>query len=240
LDVIGGLAVQHGVILESELGRQLPAIHGNRTLLRQILLKALSDSVTQPGTRRVCLRIYDEGQRIVVELTAEQSKPDRQPDNQAAPALDAVCRLVEMMGGMWQGAEVSTTGWMCRFDFPSNTQQVLLAVEDNEAVIEAFRRYLAGYDYQVVGAATGGEALRLARELHPAVITLDIMMPAQDGWEILQALKNDPATRPIPVIICSVLDDPELAHSLGAFAYLRKPITQAELLLALARLPAQL
>jgi CheY-like chemotaxis protein len=62
------------------------------------------------------------------------------------------------------------------------------------------------------------------------------MMPTQDGWEILQALKNDPATQHVPVIICSVLDDPELARSLGAVAYLHKPVTQADLLSVLTTL----
>ena len=81
---------------------------------------------------------------------------------------------------------------------------------------------------------------RLAREVLPAAITLDIMMPNQDGWEILQALKSDPATRSIPVIICSVLEDPELAHSLGAAAYLQKPISQAALLDVLGELPGGL
>jgi CheY-like chemotaxis protein len=109
-------------------------------------------------------------------------------------------------------------------------------VDDNEAVGQAFRRYLAEYRYQVVGAATGTEALQLARELSPAIITLDVMIPGQDGWEILHALKADPVTRHIPVIICSVLEDPDLAQLLGAAGYLQKPIAQADLLGAVERL----
>ena len=132
-----------------------------------------------------------------------------------------------------RGLDVRPERCTCSFDFPVDSQKVLLVVEDNEAVIRAFRRYLTGYNYQVIGATTGAEALRLARETRPAVVTLDIMMPHQDGWEVLQSLKNDPATQHIPVIICSVLEDPELAHSLGAVAYLRKPVTQADLLSAL-------
>jgi CheY-like chemotaxis protein len=88
----------------------------------------------------------------------------------------------------------------------------------------------------VVGATAGAEVLKLARELAPVAVALDVMMPTQDGWEVLQSLKNDPTTRNIPVIICSVLDDPELAYSLGAAAYLHKPVTQADLLSALAAL----
>jgi CheY-like chemotaxis protein len=115
-------------------------------------------------------------------------------------------------------------------------EKTLLMIEDNEGLIRAFQGYLADYDYLVIGATTGDEALKLAREVIPAAITLDIMMPSQDGWEILQALKSNPSTRSIPVIICSVLEDPELARSLGAEAYLQKPISQADLLEALDKL----
>ena len=149
--------------------------------------------------------------------------------------LEPVHRLVKMMRGNWQTFELKNQGWFYRFDFPAGVEKVLLVVEDNEAVIQAFRRYLAEYHYQVIGATTGTEALRLAREMSPTMITLDVMIPGQDGWEILHALKHDLATQHIPVIICSVLEDPELARSLGAAAYLRKPVVQADLLATLDR-----
>ena len=171
----------------------------------------------------------------MVELTAE-SRPsgdqDKTEDSREC-GLEHVRRLVEMMGGNWQGVEARSGSCTCRFDFPAHGQKVLLVVEDNEAVIRAFRRYLTGYDYQVIGTTAGAETIRLAREMSPTTITLDVMMPTQDGWEVLQALKSDPLTRHIPVIICSVLEDPELARSLGATAYLRKPVTQSDLLAAL-------
>ena len=60
-------------------------------------------------------------------------------------------------------------------------------------------------------------------------LQVDVMMPFQDGWEVQQRLKSEPATQHIPIIICSVLDDPELAFSLGAVAYLKKPVSQTDL-----------
>jgi CheY-like chemotaxis protein len=76
----------------------------------------------------------------------------------------------------------------------------------------------------------------MARSLQPQAIALDAMMPDVDGWEILQALQADPATRHIPVLVCSVWEEPQLAFSLGAAGFLKKPITQRELLAALQRL----
>jgi CheY-like chemotaxis protein len=153
--------------------------------------------------------------------------------------MEPVRHLVESMNGEWQAFVWNADGYNCRFDLPVGTDKVLLIVDDNEAVSQAFRRYLAEYRYQVIGATNGPDALRLARELSPALITLDVMIPNQDGWEILHALKRDPTTQQIPVVICSVLEDPRLARSLGAVTYLRKPVGQADLLAVLTQVLGQ-
>ena len=87
----------------------------------------------------------------------------------------------------------------------------------------------------MLGAKEGEEGLRLATEGQPDIIVLDVMMPQKDGWEVLQTLHNSEATRHIPVIVCSVLDDARLALSLGAVDHLAKPVTRSRLLQALAR-----
>jgi hypothetical protein len=73
-------------------------------------------------------------------------------------------------------------------------------------------------------------------ETQPDVITLDVMMPNMDGWQVLRALAQNPATAKIPVVVCSVLREPEVALSLGARAYLKKPIDPLMLVETLARL----
>jgi CheY-like chemotaxis protein len=234
--VVGGLAKQRGVVLEFASSPPLPPLYSSRTLLRQVFLEVLSHMITRSGTQRVHLQINREGRRVAVELTAEASLPSGATCS-ATPNLDPIRRLVETIGGQWQGMEVLRDRCVCRFSFPADKQKTLLVVDDNEGIIRVFQNYLIDYDYQVIGATTGAEALRLARELRPTAITLDVMMPTQDGWEILQALKTDPATQHIPVIICSVLEDPELAHSLGSAAYLSKPVAEIDLLTALQNLP---
>ena len=76
----------------------------------------------------------------------------------------------------------------------------------------------------------------LARQLHPDLILLDVMMPQVDGWEILQALQLDEELSEIPVIICSAWESSDLAKSLGAADFLKKPITQEQLLSAIQAL----
>jgi CheY-like chemotaxis protein len=113
---------------------------------------------------------------------------------------------------------------------PAVNRARVLVIDDVEAAHRLFERCLAPHNYAVSGAQDGPTGLRLARELAPDLIILDVMMPTQDGWQVLRSLQSDPATAAIPVVVCSVLDEPELALSLGARAFVKKPISRLELL----------
>ena len=100
---------------------------------------------------------------------------------------------------------------------------LVLCIDDDAEVIELLRRYLIPEGYSVRGASSGEEGIRLAQELRPSVITLDVMMPEKDGWQVLRELKNNPTTRDIPVIIHSIIENRPLALSLGALEVVTKP-----------------
>jgi len=118
-------------------------------------------------------------------------------------------------------------------------ERTVLVVDDNEDVLELFRSYLQPHRYRVVTVRSAREVLDIARETQPYAITLDLMMPGQDGWDVLQTLLNQPETRSIPVIVCTVLRQKELALSLGAAAFLAKPVSESALLSALESLEEQ-
>jgi CheY-like chemotaxis protein len=103
-------------------------------------------------------------------------------------------------------------------------------------VINLYRRYLHLRGYRVFGLADSSRAIDVARRLQPYAITLDVMMPQKDGWEVIRELKADPRTSDIPVIICSIVSEEERGMSLGAADYLVKPIMEEDLLSALDRL----
>lgn len=115
-------------------------------------------------------------------------------------------------------------------------QRVILCVEDDEGVITLFRRYLSNQGYQIVGLTDSLVAVERARELKPYAITLDVMMPGKDGWQVIQELKSDPETSNIPVIMCTIVGEEEYGLSLGAADYLLKPILEHDLLAALNHL----
>jgi signal transduction histidine kinase/DNA-binding response OmpR family regulator len=112
---------------------------------------------------------------------------------------------------------------------------LVLVIDDDPAVRELMRRYLAREGFRVAVAGSGDEGLRLARALRPDAITLDVMMPGLDGWAVLGALKGDAATADVPVVMLTIVDDRNLGYALGAAEYLTKPIDRGRLLAVLAR-----
>jgi signal transduction histidine kinase/DNA-binding response OmpR family regulator len=111
----------------------------------------------------------------------------------------------------------------------------VLVIDDDTNVHRLIERTLKDENYSLRFASTGAEGLRLARELRPAAITLDVMMPETDGWSVLSALKADPELARIPVIMVTIVGDKELGFALGASEYLIKPIDRNQLILVLKR-----
>lgn len=109
------------------------------------------------------------------------------------------------------------------------SQKTVLAIDDNLEAIDIIRKYL-GEDYNVVGLLSPEDAVKRAKEIKPMIITLDIMMPGKDGWQVLRELKGDPETQDIPVIVLSIVDDHRLGFSLGAAEYIIKPVEKDVLL----------
>jgi len=109
-----------------------------------------------------------------------------------------------------------------RFDDPS--RPLVLIIEDDVAAAELLTRQLQAAGFRTHVARTGPEAIAKARSLHPAVITLDILLPELDGWEVITLLKREEATSSIPVVVVSVVDNPELGKALGALDYFVKPV----------------
>jgi CheY-like chemotaxis protein len=97
-------------------------------------------------------------------------------------------------------------------------------VDDDPTVRELVVRHLERAGFAVVAARGGQEGLRLVRELRPAAVTLDIMMPDLDGWTVLAAIKGDPALANVPVVLMSIIEEKNRGYALGAADYLVKPV----------------
>lgn len=114
----------------------------------------------------------------------------------------------------------------------------ILAVDDNPQVLETLQSVLTHEGYRCVTATSGKEALELARIHKPKAITLDIIMPNMDGWEVLELLKTDPVTKNIPVIIISKTRDQSTGLALGAVGYITKPVSKKTIVDEIKKLSA--
>ena len=101
-------------------------------------------------------------------------------------------------------------------------------MDDNPDMARLYRRYSEGTRYHIVHVAHGRDLIETVRVVAPDLILLDVMLPDADGWDLLMRLHTDPKTRAIPVIVCTVVKEEELALSLGAAYYLAKPVRPHE------------
>ena len=105
----------------------------------------------------------------------------------------------------------------------------ILVIDDDSVVRDLMSRFLTRLGFQVVAAASGEEGLRLAKQVNPLVVTLDVIMPDCDGWAVLNKLKADPELAEIPVIMVTVVDNESMGFKLGASNYLIKPVDRDRL-----------
>jgi CheY-like chemotaxis protein len=116
---------------------------------------------------------------------------------------------------------------------PSVGKVTVLVVDDNEDMARLYRGATVGTRYHIAHIAQGGDLFGALEAVAPDVIVLDVMLPDIDGWRLLMRLREDLASRPIPVIVCSVVREEDLALSLGAARYLPKPVRPREFIQAL-------
>jgi CheY-like chemotaxis protein len=109
----------------------------------------------------------------------------------------------------------------------------VLIVDDELPAAELFQSYLVGLNYETAVVTKPELAVQRALEIKPDAIVLDIMMPAMDGWELLQRFRHTPGVADVPIIACSVINDADMAATLGATLFLRKPVLRGHLIRAL-------
>ena len=116
------------------------------------------------------------------------------------------------------------------------TGKLVLIIDDDPLTRNLLTRYFTAEGFNVEVAATGEQGLRKARDLHPDLISLDILLPDISGWDVLQTLKAEPALTHVPVMLISITDDKQRGYALGAEDYFIKPITRSQLHYHLQRL----
>ena len=107
---------------------------------------------------------------------------------------------------------------------PVSQADTILVIDDDPAVRDLMFRFLVKSGFNVVVAADGEEGLKLAKRVHPRIVTLDVLMPGINGWEVLRRMKADPDLAGIPVIMVTIVDNEIMGLNLGSSSYLMKPV----------------
>ncbi|HEX5416610.1 MAG TPA: response regulator, partial [Chloroflexota bacterium] len=221
------LCEKRQVTLQLALPENLPPLTCDRVALRQALLPIFVRVINgmMGGSLRVTAGSY--GRRVAIALA--------EPGG-ALPADGEGLRreygsLVAAIRGELSFPDPATPAGAgtILLTFPADDRPTLLVVDNHRDFHSLVERLLVGLDWDLVGATDVDQAYQLVHARRPAAIILDVMIPGHDGWDLLARLRESPSAHGVPVVICSVLDEPEMALALGAAAYLHKPIDRDRL-----------
>jgi CheY-like chemotaxis protein len=224
LPLLQALARERGVQVLSHVGPNLPQPLANRTLVRQVLIGLASQALTSLPLARLAFVARTGVGAVGIGLELDVRPEAVFPGEEATgPRLEvhAAGTLAAALGGALRQEVVTARKEQVWVLLPLQEETVVLVVDDNRELFVLFERYVAGRPFRLLHAAGAEEALSLARTQRPGIITIDLMMPGRDGWELLQTLRAQPETVAVPVIVC------------------KKPVGQVDLLQALEAAQAQ-
>jgi CheY-like chemotaxis protein len=238
-DVIDGvLQLKSALTSTDHVSVELGLVHPNMvaaihpSVLRQILIAALRRLARHTSTAVITIFARLEDGNVKIALTGSIATEDRFTKSDLIRDIltpEGVSVQVHMESNhLFLWIEVASVG-----------RTTVLVVDDNPDMVRFYRRSTEGTRYHVIHAAQGQHLLETIEVAAPDAIVLDVMLPDVDGWQLLMHLRETHATRAIPVIVCSVVREEDLALSLGAALYLPKPVRRREFIQALDQVLAQ-
>jgi CheY-like chemotaxis protein len=234
LSLTAPMAAEHGVRVVTALPSELPHVVAHPMAVRQILLSLLCLGIPRANAGFVELSAEVQRWEAIITLSgsAQRTATDGPLTADEAANLRLSRRLARLSGGRLD-IERRGSSLVASLALPAQEQIPVLFVDDNADALQLLRRYTSGTRYRAMTLVEPADLLEMAEAQKPAAVVLDVMMPEVDGWELIGRLRQHPPTSEIPVIVCSILAQAELAASLGVNAYLRKPVSRHELLATL-------
>lgn len=230
-NAVESLAARRSIHFQMEIPAEPVIIWSEFTVAQQVLTSVLSYAIQHAVAGEIALSLAANSDQVHLTLNYRSEGSGALAEG-LSPVVRKLAQRLQwtLVEGRDAANGVSLHAHM------AHCGPVVLVIDDNAGLVELLRHYLSTHACQVITARKGQEGLKLAESLMPDAILLDIMLPEMDGWEVLQTLRNRPQTARIPVVVCSVFNDPQLAYSLGASHFLSKPVTRADILLALRQL----
>jgi CheY-like chemotaxis protein len=235
LDLARPLALQHKTRLETTIANGLPSLIIHLVALRQILLNLLTVAINRSPGGQIMISTQPSGWEVQIQVQCMQCTSPAGPfSDQQKASLEMTQQMVNLSGGRLtlSGDDVPFSAIL---SLPALEQLPVLVIDDNADTLQLLQRYTTGTRYRLVTSQDPEQALSLVDQLHPQIVVLDVMMPQVDGWELLGRLRQHPVTQYTPIIVCTILAQEELALSLGADAFISKPIQRQDFLATLDR-----
>ena len=237
LELVQPLAARYGVRLEGPLTGPLPMVAVHPVAFDQILLNLFSLAITRAAGSVIAISVTKPGWEVLIRLQGTKVKVEAGAPpiyKEGSQRLGMAQQLVKMSKGDLVIAD-DEAGFTVELAFPRVDQLSVIVVDDNPDLLNLFQRYSQGTRYHLITTRDPEQVLTLAEKFPPQAIMMDVMMPDLDGWKLLGRLRQHPLTQEVPLIVCTILPQEELALSLGASAFLKKPVSQSEFLAALDR-----
>jgi CheY-like chemotaxis protein len=225
-DIVRPLAATASTPMALILPEQAIFLMLNLPVARQVLIALLSQVIQSAESGvTIAAAASDAAVEIRLEYTPHAASSEMQTNAVTQSMAD---RLGWQL--TWRASDLT-------IQLPQTVQKkILLCIDDDASFSELLRRYLTGYPALVLSATSGRQGIEQILQSPPDIVILDVMMAGLDGWETLQRIRTHPAMQHLPIIVCSVFDNPELAYSLGATAILAKPLSPGDFLQTLERL----
>jgi len=239
LGLVQPLASKHHVVVRATPFSPLPPLAVHPVALRQILLSVLGAAIREPRTGKVIIdsKTTQWGIEMMIHATRRMGCVSEFPSRpeeavQSKDGIEIARQLSSACGGTLVRSHQGE-GFFATITLPTAGQVAVLIIDDHADTLRLLQRYVGGTRYHVVACNEPDAVFDLVREHSPKLVTLDVMMPQMDGWELLGRLRQHPLSSHIPVIVCTILPEKELALSLGASGFLEKPVSREAFIHAL-------
>jgi CheY-like chemotaxis protein len=208
------------------ISHDIPELAINRIGLRLIMFNLLNFYIQQSSPGEIEIHAERKFTDVVITVMSKREKGESKSLPEQRDDLEIAKKIAIICGGnltYTSDGDLSTT-----LKLPIYRKVFL--IDDNSDFHQLLQRYFINTPYRLTGTTHPQEAIEAIETILPEIVIIDVMMPHMDGWEILRQLKVNPRTKNSPVIVCTILPQQELALSLGASGFIRKPITREVIL----------
>lgn len=224
--------------VDCALPENLPRLAVLPIAMEQAIVAVVTAAISYASAGTLHIRAEAQQRDVRLSFEVNSLRPgSKREEASLHEHLDSARQLLELFGGTVRPVTAYSNVRSLRvdLDIPIAGCVPVLAIDDNADALTLFQHYLSGTHYRLVSVRDPRLAIEVAAGSQCEVIILDVMLPGLNGWEVLGRLRADPRVRDVPIIVCTVLPQEQLAIALGAAAFLRKPLNRQELLWTLDR-----